>query len=160
MMRRIVISILVLGLFVTGCSNEEAVMEVEVYTAEDIPFEDGTGRVTIAVEDINDDGSSVDGIIDIIVLAKGLKPTGNYKISFGESSQQGIVFGPEENVVIRFGTMDGKTSFQPNEQGELYVSMKNPLRVIHGKEVRVFVLENGKEVLRSEPFRVSNEIPD
>lgn len=152
-MCRIIIILLGLGLFVTGCSNEEAVMEVEAYTAEDVPFEEGTGRVTITFEDLFEG----DGAIDIIVLAKGLKPTGNYEITLGESREQGILFGPEANVEIRFGTMNGETSFQPNEQGELYVSMKNPLRVMDGKEIRVFVSEDGKEVLISEPFRVSTE---
>ncbi|MDF2066774.1 hypothetical protein [Bacillus sp. Cr_A10] len=152
-MRSFIINLLVFGLLLTGCSNGASITEVGAYMAEDIPFEDGTGRVTVAFEAI-DDSTIEDGIIDVIVLAKGLKPTGNYEISLG-----GVVFGPEENVEIRFGTMVGGTLFQPNEQGELYVSMKNPLRIIDGKEVRVIVSENGKEVLRTQPFIVSKKTP-
>ncbi len=158
-MRRIIITLLGFGLILTGCSNEESVTEVRVYKAEDIPFEDGSGRVTIAFEDtILDDGAIVEGIIDVIVLAKGLKPTTNYEISLEGDNNQGVVFGPKENIEIRFGTMVGETLFQPNEQGELYVSMKNPLRIISkAKEVRVIISEKGKEVLRTEPFIVSKK---
>ncbi len=54
--------------------------------------------------------------------------------------------------------MVGETLFQPNEQGELYVSMKNPLRIIlNAKQVRVIVSENDKEVLRTEPFILSKK---
>lgn len=157
-MRSIIIILLGFGLL-TGCSKEASVIEVGAYMAEDIPFEDGTGRVTIAFEDLIDDGTIDDGVIDVIVLAKGLKPTANYKISLGGDNNQGVAFGPEENVEIRFGTMVGATLFQPNEQGELYVSMKNPLRIINGKEVRVIVSEKGKEVLRTQPFIVSKKTP-
>lgn len=98
----------------------------------------------------------VEGTIDVIVLAKGLKPTANYEISLEGDN----VFGPKENIEIRFGTMVGETLFQPNEQGELYVSMKNPLRIIsNAKEVRVIVSENEKEVLRTEPFIVLKKSP-
>ncbi|MFS0574981.1 hypothetical protein AB1K83_05065 [Sporosarcina sp. 179-K 3D1 HS] len=160
-MRSIIIILLGFGLLLTGCSNEASVIEVGVYKAEDIPFEDGSGRVTIAFEDtILDDGAIVEGIIDVIVLAKELKTTANYEISLEGDNHQGVVFGPKENVEIRFGTIVGETLFQPNEQGELYVSMKNPLRIIsNAKEVRVIVSENGKEVLRTEPFIVSKKIP-
>ncbi|MFB5089677.1 hypothetical protein PGC35_21250 [Psychrobacillus sp. PGGUH221] len=157
-MRSFIINLLVFGLLLTGCSNEASITEVGAYMAEDIPFEDGTGRVTVAFEAI-DDSTIDDGIIDVIVLAKGLKPTANYEISLGGDNYEGVVFGPEENVEIRFGTMVGGTLFQPNEQGELYVSMKNPLRIIDGKEVRVIVSENGKEVLRTQPFIVSKKTP-
>lgn len=158
-MRRIIITLLGFGLILTGCSNETSVTEVRVYKAEDIPFEDGSGRVTIAFEDtILNDGAIVEGIIDVIVLAKGLKPTTNYEISLEGDNNQGVVFGPKENIEIRFGTMVGETLFQPNEQGELYVSMKNPLRIIsNAKEVRVIISEKGKEVLRTEPFIVSKK---
>lgn len=154
-MRSIIIILLGFGLVLTGCSNEESVTEVTAYMAEDIPLEDGSGRVTIAFEQIIDDSSIEDGIIDVIVLAKGLKPTANYEISLEGDNSVGVVFGPKENVELRFGTMVGGTLFQPNEQGELYVSMKNPLRIINGKEVRVYVSENGKEVLSSQLFVVS-----
>ncbi|MEK3976581.1 hypothetical protein MKZ20_16855 [Psychrobacillus sp. FSL K6-2684] len=154
-MRSIIIILLGFGLVLTGCSNEESVTEVKAYMAEDIPLEDGSGRVTIAFEQIIDDSTIEDGIIDVIVLVKGLKPTANYEISLGGDNSEGVVFGPKENVEVRFGTMVGGTLFQPNEQGELYVSMKNPLRIINGKEVRVYVSENGKEVLSSQPFMVS-----
>ncbi|MEI4771953.1 hypothetical protein WAX74_20335 [Psychrobacillus sp. FJAT-51614] len=157
-MRSIIIILLCFGLL-CGCSNESSVIEVGAYMAEDIPFENGVGRVTIAFEAIIDDSSIDDGIIDIIVLAKGLKSTANYEISLGGENNEGVVFGPKENVDIRFGSMVGETLFQPNEQGELFVSMKNPLRIINGKEVRVIVSENGKEVLRTQPFIVSKKAP-
>lgn len=154
-MRSISIILLGFGLVLTGCSNEESVTEVRAYMAEDIPLKDGSGRVTIAFEQIIEDSTFEDGIIDVIVLVKGLKPTANYEISLGGDNSEGVVFGPKENVEVRFGTMVGGTLFQPNEQGELYVSMKNPLRIINGKEVRVYVSENGKEVLSSQLFMVS-----
>lgn len=154
-MRSISIILLGFGLVLTGCSNEESVTEVRAYMAEDIPLKDGSGRVTIAFEQIIEDSTFEDGIIDVIVLVKGLKPTANYEISLGGDNSEGVVFGPKENVEVRFGTMVGGTLFQPNEQGELYVSMKNPLRIIDGKEARVYVSENGKEVLSSQLFMVS-----
>lgn len=54
----------------TGCSNKASVAEVGVFKAEDIPFEDGSGRVTIAFKDITlDDSAIIEGIIDVIILA-------------------------------------------------------------------------------------------
>jgi hypothetical protein len=160
-MRRIIIFLFGFGLLLTGCSNKASITEVGAFKAEDIPFEDGSGRVTIAFEDIIlDDGAISEGTIDVIVLAKGLKPTANFEISLKGDNNQGVVFGPKENVKIRFGNMVGETLFQPNEQGELYVSMKNPLRIISkAKEVRVVVSEDGKEVLKTEPFVVSKKTP-
>ncbi|ALC90648.1 hypothetical protein AM500_13275 [Bacillus sp. FJAT-18017] len=159
-MRRINILLLGFGMILAGCSNKESVKEVEAYKAEDVPFEAESGRVTILFEDpLFDDGAITDGIIDVIVLAKKLDPAANYEISLRGDNKQGVVFGPIENVELRFGTMVGETLFQPNEQGELYVSMKNPLRIIsEAKEIRVIVTEGGKEVLRTEPFKVSKKL--
>ncbi|WP_059173994.1 hypothetical protein [Bacillus sp. FJAT-27445] len=173
-MRWIIIILLGMGMVLTGCSNKGNVIEVEVFKAEDIPFEKGSGRATIVFEtpffdngtiihnfsedELSEGGKIIDGMIDVIVLAKELKPSGNYEILLKGDSNQGVVFGPKENVEIRFGSMVGETLFQPNEQGELFVSMKNPLRVIsNAEEIRVIVLEDGKEVLRTEPFIVSKK---
>ncbi|WP_155922207.1 hypothetical protein [Bacillus sp. EB01] len=149
------------GLFFGGCSNKEGIKEVEAYKAEDVSFEDETGRVTILFEDpFIDEGEITDGIFNVIVLAKGLDPTANYDISLRGDNNQGVNFGPKENVELRFGTIVGETLFQPNQQGELFVSMKNPLRIISkAKEIRVIVSEDGKEVLRTEPFKVSKKTP-
>ncbi|RHW43345.1 hypothetical protein D1B31_01365 [Neobacillus notoginsengisoli] len=160
-MRRLIILLLGFGMLLTGCSNKTNVKEVEVYKAEDIPFKDGSGRVTISFESamLDDGGAIIDGIIDVIVLAKGLKSTANYEISLKGDNNHGVVFGPKENVELRFGTMVGETSFQPNQQGELFVSMKNPVRIISkAKEVQVVVSEDGKEVLGTDPFILSKKI--
>lgn len=85
-MRSIIIIFFGLGLLLAGCSNEASVTEVGAYMAEDKPFEDGVGRVTIAFESLIDDSKIDDGIIDVIVLAKGLKPTANYEISLGREN--------------------------------------------------------------------------
>ncbi|WP_043929809.1 hypothetical protein [Bacillus sp. EB01] len=160
-MRSMFIFLLGFGMLLAGCSTKASFKEVEVYKAEDISFEDGSGRVTISFEDaMLDDGAIVDGIIDVIVLAKGLDPTAKYEISLRGGNNRGVDFGPKENVNLRLGTMVGETVFQPNQQGELFVSMKNPLRIISkAKEVRVVVSIDGKEVLRSEPFIMSNKTP-
>lgn len=162
-MRIIIIFLLGFGMLLTGCSNKASVIEVGVYKAEDIPFKDGSGRVTIIFEDaqIDEGGAIIDGIIDVIVLAKGLKPTGNYEIALEGDNNPVVVFGPGENVEFRLGTMVGETLLQPNHQGELFVSMKNPVRLISKvKAVRVVVSEDGKKVLKTEPFIMSKKLPE
>ncbi|MEK5108788.1 hypothetical protein LG276_05430 [Cytobacillus kochii] len=161
-MRNVIVYLLGFGIFLIGCSNESSIIKVEAYKAEDIPFEEGSGRVTIAVnEPISDEVAISDGLIEVIVSAKGLKHSANYEISLEGEKNQGVVFGPKENVKITFGTMVGDTLFKPNEQGELFVSMQNPLRIVlNVKETRVVVSEDGKEILRTEPFIVSEKLPN
>ncbi|WP_281203356.1 hypothetical protein, partial [Cytobacillus kochii] len=67
---------------------------------------------------ISDEVAISDGLIEVIVSAKGLKHSVNYEISLEGEKNQGVVFGPKENVKITFGTMVGDTLFKPNEQGE------------------------------------------
>ncbi len=67
-------------------------MEIGAYTAKDIPFEVGTGRVTIAFEEpILEDGKITDGLIDVVVLAKGIKPNSNYEISLGGDNKKKLL---------------------------------------------------------------------
>ncbi|MFD1738678.1 hypothetical protein ACFSCX_19345 [Bacillus salitolerans] len=160
-MRIIVVIVLGLGLLLAGCSDKASVTEVAAYKAEDIPFEGGIGRVTIAFEEpILKDGKIVDGLIDVIVFARELKSGEEYEIYIGEENKRGVIFGPEENVELRFGTLIDETFFHPNAQGELFVSMKNPLRIFSKvEEVRVFVSQDGQEVLKSEPFKFLENTP-
>lgn len=159
-MRNIIVFIFGLVLLLTGCSTETGITEVGVYKAEDIHFEDGSGRVTIVFEEpyIND-GAVVDGLIDVIVLAKGLNPNEKYEISLKGENNQGVIFGPKENINLRFGVIEGETLFHPNKQGELFVSMKNPIRVVsEANEVRVIVSQGGKEILRTNPFILAKKV--
>ncbi|MGP9043936.1 hypothetical protein [Cytobacillus kochii] len=48
-MRSVIVYLLGFGIFLIGCSNESSIIKVEAYKAEDIPFEEGSGRVTIDV---------------------------------------------------------------------------------------------------------------
>lgn len=149
-------------LLLSGCSSvkqnskESKIIEIDAYKAEDIPFEDGSGRATIVYEkpgSVNDDG-----LFDVIVLAKGLDPEGKYEILLRGDNGTGVTFGPEANIVMRFGSMAGETIFQPNEQGELYVSMKNPLRIVSSvNEVRVVVTKNEKVTLKTTPFTLTKK---
>ncbi|MCK6208190.1 hypothetical protein KZX50_22375 [Bacillus infantis] len=134
-MRSVIVFILGFGLLLTGCTNDSSVTKVEAYKAEDIPLEEGSGRVTIAVVPaISDEITVSDGLIDVIISVKGLKHSANYEVLLEGDSNQGVVFGPKENVRITFGTMVGETLFKPNEQGELFVSMQHPLRIVLNAE--------------------------
>ncbi len=144
-------------LVLTGCSTTTAqkpkteLVQLEVNRAEDLPFNSGSGRATVVFEET--------GIIDILVLAKGLNPEKTYEITLVKDSRDVVIFGPKENMKIRFGTMVGETLFKPNPKGELFVSMRNPLRMAEdGTELKIKVTtKEGKEILTSASFVIKKQ---
>ncbi|MFC6333076.1 hypothetical protein ACFP56_10610 [Paenibacillus septentrionalis] len=64
-----------------------------------------------------------------------------------------MIFGPEENVDIKLGKIDGETNFIPNSKGELFVSMKNPERLfLETNELKLVIKEKESEVIVNAPF--------
>lgn len=139
-----------------GCSlsNDSENMEVELNESIQInenqqlqilPFVNGEGNVTIIFEDSNS--------ADFIVTATGLDPKELYQIVL----EGGMVFGPEENVRIRVGSLNNETDFSPNAEGELWVSMVNPVRLIQAKEGLKFKITNDKNqvVMNTRLFHIN-----
>lgn len=132
----------------TGCSNSKDIqefIEVRIGQAIDIPFTNGNGRLTVAY--------SENTIIDLVVLAKELDPKRDYSIYLVRDNQVVLIFGPEENIDIKLGTMDGETVFKPNDMGELFVSMKNPERMMLGaNELKIVIKQDEDNVRESNSF--------
>lgn len=131
----------------TGCSAKDTQEPIEVTTGQavEVPFTDGDGRLTVAYNE--------NQIIDLLVLVKELDPIRNYSINFVKDEQVILIFGPEENVDIKLGKIDGETNFIPNSKGELFVSMKNPERLfLEANELKLVIKEKESEVIVSAPF--------
>lgn len=132
----------------TGCSDSEDIqklIEVRSGQAIDIPLTNGNGRLTVTYYE--------NKIIDLMVLAKGLDPYKNYSIHLVRDDQVVLFFGPEENIDIKLGKMDGETIFKPNDMGELFVSMKNPERLMLGAiELKLEIKQEENNVTASSSF--------
>lgn len=61
----------------------------------------------------NNDGNTV----DFIVMAEDLDPQEEYLISYKSKDDNGLIFGPKENVELRVGEIKNKTQFIPNKHG-------------------------------------------
>lgn len=125
---------------------------VDKQQIQDIPFENGQGLVMVVFDQ---DSASA----DCIVVARGLKPEEEYKISLiGDNG--GVLFGPKENVQIRVGTLEGEVTFRPNSEGELFVSMRNPTRILTEAKELIFKIEtkDNKEFTRTISFVVNKRL--
>lgn len=154
-MRRVIIIFLLLML-ISGCSSSADGEHIQTEVGEPIsinenqqlqilPFINGEGNVTIILEDPNS--------ADFIVTAEGLDPKERYQIVL----EGGMMFGPEDNVRVRVGSLNNETEFSSNAEGELWVSMVNPLRLIQGKDGLVFRILNDKNqtVMSTRSFYVN-----
>jgi hypothetical protein len=134
-----------------GCSNQsnsEEITQIEPDRVYDISFEEKTGRATIIFDKSRG--------IDFIVWMKDLDPDKGYEIALVRNDGKGgVVFGPDENLSINMGTIEGETILHPNHKGELYVSMLNPERLFTGAdEVRIEISEYDQKVItQSFPFK-------
>ncbi|WP_248924061.1 hypothetical protein [Paenibacillus hamazuiensis] len=119
-----------------GCANPEPPPKMGILTVkksqemQELAFDNGNGRAVVIFE-----GPGV----DCIVYASGLNPKEKYTISLwaDDGSSPGVMWGPEENVKIRVGSLEGDTLFKPNSEGELYVSMLNPIRMFTGAKEKL-----------------------
>lgn len=158
---RLMIAVTLFVLLLTGCTplNENQVesklIQVGENQAEDIPFVKGQGRTTIVYEK----KSTENGLMDVSVLLKELNTEETYQISIVRDDKIEVLFGPKENVDLKFGKMVGETLFKPNNQGELFVSMANPTRLVLGaKQVRIKVTtKDGKEKIATSPFTLKED---
>ncbi|MDQ0271442.1 hypothetical protein [Cytobacillus purgationiresistens] len=129
--------------------NDHNQIEAKVINeADEIHFSNGNGRVQI---------SFVEEATQFLVLAEKLNPKQTYSISLGNNDGGGVIFGPEENVELSKGEIVGDTSFQPNANGELFVSMLNPNRVVQKKSELTILIksDSGKiDIYQSEPFKI------
>lgn len=137
-----------------GCSNTtpaEELTQIEPDQAFDILFHDYSGRATIIYD-------STRGI-DVVIWMNDLGPDKEYEIALVRNDgDEGVLFGPIENLDIKLGSIEEETKLRPNSNGELYVSMLNPERLFEGaEEMRIEVMTFGqKEVLKSYPFQLSD----
>jgi len=143
-----VIFVLIVSIeFQRGLETREVIHLDESDEIYHLPFEEGQGYALIVKEEIP----------DFIVWVKGLDPNEFYTVQFQRDELGGVTFGPEANVDVRIGTIDGEVLFKPNVNGELYVSMRNAPSMYEGAAELTFYIETeaGKEVLRTIPAKVN-----
>lgn len=146
---------LLLSAMLAACSDEENLGSQEVQADQDevtvikqigkLYFPDGHGDVQFIFER---------DAVDIQVFAENLSIEQTYTITL-EKADGGVTFGPKENVKITAGKIVGQTTFRPNANGELFVSMMNPNRMFEGdEEMRVIVQseKDAEDSLQSKPF--------
>jgi len=114
---------------------------------QEIPFQSGLGQAIVVME-----GSAV----DCLIVARGLNPSETYRIKLigDDGASPGVMFGPQANVNVRAGTLEGEVDFKPNAAGELFVSMRNPIRMFEGAKSLSFQIHDKKDnaVVRSASF--------
>ncbi|MCR8656672.1 hypothetical protein [Paenibacillus endoradicis] len=148
-MRLLLATILIL--LSIGCSNEtitEEIILIEPDQIQEISFINKPGRVTIVFNESRG--------VDIIVWTKDLDPLEDYEIALVYNDKNGgVIFGPEANLEIKIGNIEGETILHPNHNGELYVSMLNPERIFTGAEQMKIEIStiNKQKVIESYPFR-------
>ncbi|URN93781.1 MAG: hypothetical protein NAG76_18410 [Candidatus Pristimantibacillus lignocellulolyticus] len=135
-----------------GCSNESITKEITLIEPDqinEVSFTDKSGRATIV--------HNMTRGVDIIVSAKDLNPAERYEITiFQKDGERGVTFGPEANLDIKMGSIEGETILLPNQNGDLYVSMLNPERIFSDAEQLTIVVSttDQKVVLESYPFKL------
>lgn len=135
-----------------GCSNESITKEITLIEPDqinEVSFTDESGRATIV--------HNMTRGVDIIVSAKDLNPAERYEITiFQKDGERGVTFGPEANLDIKMGSIEGETILLPNQNGDLYVSMLNPERIFSDAEQLTIVVSttDQKVVLESYPFKL------
>ncbi|MDQ0339795.1 hypothetical protein J2S00_002588 [Caldalkalibacillus uzonensis] len=152
---RMLLFLSALIVMVAGCSfstdqRENDIVKIQASQhIHDIPFENGQGRAIVVFEE--------QGTVDFVVLAHSLDPEGEYTIFFKTNDNRGVLFGAEDNVKTKVGKFVGELTFKPNAQGELMVSMQNPIRMIEGTQGYLFVIETeeGEEVRRTVPIEIT-----
>ncbi len=150
-MVQLLVVVALLAVF-SGCSNSESTLEQttesEVLQAtkpqqlQELAFETGVGRAIIIFEE---------GIADCIIYAKGVNLKEKYRISLivDNGDSPGVMFGPKENVETRVGSLEGEVTFKPNSEGELFVSMRNPIGMFTAaKEEFFFRIESEDKKVR------------
>lgn len=143
--------VILLILISIGCSNNtitEETIQIEPDRVYEVSFKDRPGRATIIFDESRG--------VDFIVWTKDLDPDEGYEIALVRNDGKGgVVFGPEENLEIKIGNIEGETIIHPNHTGELYVSMLNPERIFSGADqVRIEINTIDKKVVsESFPFR-------
>lgn len=135
-----------------GCSNEAIsnnITLIEPDQINEVSFTDKSGRATIV--------HNMTRGVDIIVSAKDLNPAERYEIAIVQKDgERGVTFGPEVNLDIKMGSIEGETILLPNQNGDLYVSMLNPERIFSDAEQLTIVVSttDQKVVLESYPFKL------
>ena len=122
-------------------SVQEAIIQIEPDRAYEVAFADNLGHVTVILKQSRG--------IDFIVWAKELDPEKSYEIVAAYANEEkGVLFGPEQNLQIKLGDMNGETSLQPSSEGELYVSMLNPERIFaDAEEVKIIIKTTDQQVV-------------
>lgn len=135
-----------------GCSNTNhkltEITLIEPDQVHDVLFTDHPGRVTIIF--------NASESLDFVVWVSNLNPAVKYEISVVANEGNGVMFGPEDNLDIKLGSLVEDTQLSPNNRGELYVSMLNPKRIFTGSDEVKIVVSNvdGAIVAESAPFRI------
>ena len=140
-----------LFIFSIGCSNKTIMKEILLIGPDqiyEVSFTDDSSRATIV--------NNITRGVDIIISANDLDPADSYEIAIVHNDENdGVTFGPEANLDIKMGSIEGETILHSNHNGDLYVSMLNPERIFSGAEQVKIVIRtiNQKVILESYPFR-------
>lgn len=131
-------------LLLFGCANTintEEIIQVKPDQIQDISFKDQPGRLTILFDESLG--------INFIVWLKELDPDQGYEISLiNADGNGGVIFGPEDNLDIKLGSIEGETILRPNQHGELYVAMVNPKRLFRdAAEVKAVIKTRDRKIV-------------
>lgn len=145
-LQKILVGLLLIFLL-SGCSNSIVRIGKDQEVRE-IPFTNGDGHAIVVVER---------NAVDCMIVADGLKAGEKYTIVLdSDKGRSGVTFGPKENVDLRVGTLQDDIYFVPNSEGELFVSMRNPVRMFEGIKEQQFEIKDRKEkiVMKTKPFQL------
>lgn len=127
--------------------NKDLPITIKENSSSNVLFENGLENAMVDYKD---------GVINLSVYAIGLDRNSYYEIHLDRAGDGVLVFGPEANVNINYGSLKNETNFYPNQDGILSVSMINPVRMMVGaKELRLIITDkNGDVVLKTKPFQI------
>jgi len=152
-----------LSVFLAGCSempttsektsNDEVIQITKSQQLQELTFENGSGRALLIFEE---NGA------ECLIFAEGLNPKETYTISLvgDNGASPGVMFGPIENVKLRIGFLEDEIMFKPNTEGELFVSMRNPMRILTAAKKEMYFKiesENKKRTMKTSSFLVHHE---
>ncbi len=153
--------IVALFIFFAGCSEKSSMQEntakdevlkiTKSQQLQELTFVDGISRAIIIFED---------DAADILIYAKGLDSNVKYRISLigDNGASPGVMFGPIENVKLRVGSLEDEVMFKPNSEGELFMSMRNPIRILTAAKKELYFKiesENKKVNMKTSSFLVN-----
>ncbi|WP_335871805.1 hypothetical protein [Bacillus sp. 2205SS5-2] len=152
---RIFFVLVVIVLLYSGCSSTEKTtssdkaVAVNPYETAELSFDADVGNIVV----VYDAQQYENGRFKVIISLRNLDPAKMYSVTLEREGGGFVAFGPKHNVEIQVGSIRGDTFFQPNANGDLAITVENPVRILsREKEAKIMI----KEKDSSEPFSSSS----